>query len=53
MLCALLRPGADLFPEFASLIYSLSGTAWLAAFGLFVLEYGPMLIRVRRRVAEG
>ena len=53
VLCALLRPGAGLFPEFASLIYSLSGTAWLAAFGLFVLEYGPMLIRVRRRLAEG
>lgn len=53
VLCAFLRPSAGLFPEFASLIYSLSGIAWLAAFGLFVLEYGPMLIRVRRRVAEG
>nr|WP_250813272.1 NnrS family protein [Neorhizobium tomejilense] len=53
VLCALLRPSAGLFPEFTSLIYSLSGAAWLAAFGLFVLEYGPMLTRVRRRVAEG
>ncbi len=53
VLCALLRPSAGLFPEHASLIYSLSGVAWLAAFGLFVFEYGPMLARVRRRVAEG
>lgn len=53
VLCALLRPSAGLFPDHASLIYSLSGAAWLVAFGLFVLEYGPMLVRVRRRVAEG
>ncbi|WP_117195177.1 NnrS family protein [Rhizobium terrae] len=51
--CALLRPSAGILPEFTDVIYSLSAMVWLTAFGLFLAEYGPMLMRVRRRVAEG
>lgn len=50
VLSALLRPSAAFFPEHLSTIYALAGLAWLIAFGLFVLEYAPMLARVRRRL---
>lgn len=30
------------------MLYAGAGLAWILAFGLFVLEYGPMLVRVRR-----
>lgn len=50
VLCALARPVAGLLPDFAQTIYALSGGLWLVAFGLFVIEYGPMLVRVRRRL---
>lgn len=39
---ALARPGADLFG--APSLLSLAGGLWIAAFGLFVAEYGPMLL---------
>ncbi len=48
LLAALLRPAADLLPAQAMTLYGLAGLAWLVAFGLFVVEYGPMLARVRR-----
>lgn len=51
VLAAVLRPAADLFPDQAQAFYAASGAAWLAAFGLYLTEYGPMLIRVRRKVA--
>ncbi len=42
---ALARPAADLL-DLAPLL-DLVGALWIAAFGLFVIEYGPMLIRKR------
>lgn len=51
VLAAVLRPAADLFPDQAHAFYAASGAAWLAAFGLYLTEYGPMLIRVRRKLA--
>ena len=50
VLAAVLRPAADLFPDQAQALYGLSGLAWLAAFGLYLVEYGPMLTRIRRKV---
>ena len=50
VLCALARPAAGFLPELAPTIYALSGALWLGAFGLFVCEYGPMLVRVRRKL---
>ncbi|MFB9947944.1 NnrS family protein [Rhizobium puerariae] len=50
VLCAILRPSAPLFPEHLNAIYALAGLAWLLSFGLFVMEYAPMLTRVRRKL---
>jgi len=50
ILAALLRPAADLFPDYAQVLYAASGLAWLGAFGLYLVEYGPMLTRVRRKI---
>lgn len=47
---AVLRPAADLLPDHAHTLHAASGLAWLAAFGLFLVEYGPMLTKVRRRI---
>lgn len=48
LLAALLRPLADLVPNHATALYAAAGFFWILAFGLFVVEYGPMLARVRR-----
>lgn len=48
VLAALLRPLADVIPVAATGFYAGAGLAWILAFGLFVIEYGPMLVRVRR-----
>lgn len=45
---ALLRPLADLLPGDASALHMAAGLGWIAAFGLFLVEYGPMLARARR-----
>ncbi len=50
VLAAVLRPAADFLPDHAQALYAASGLAWLAAFGLYLVEYGPMLTRVRRKV---
>jgi uncharacterized protein involved in response to NO len=42
---ALLRPLAELVPEHALTILGISALAWIAAFGLFVAEHAPMLLR--------
>lgn len=47
---AVLRPAADLLPAHAHTLHAASGFAWLAAFSLFLVEYGPMLTKVRRRI---
>lgn len=42
---ALARPAADIFA--APALLDLAGGLWIAAFGLFLVEYGPMLIGAR------
>ena len=51
VLASLLRPVADVLPNHASAFYAASGLCWLAAFALFLMEYGPMLAKVRRNIA--
>ena len=47
-LAALLRVALPLlFPGLYSLSMAASGLAWVAAFGLFVVVYAPMLLRPR------
>lgn len=48
LLAALLRPAADLLPNHMTTLFTAAGLFWIAAFALFVVEYGPMLTRVRR-----
>ena len=50
VLAAIVRPLADFLPDHAQHLYVLSGVLWLAAFGLFLVEYGPMLTMVRRKL---
>ncbi|MGI2031154.1 NnrS family protein [Rhizobium panacihumi] len=49
LVCALVRPLSGVLPGQTDLIYAAAGLFWLAAFGLYLLEYGPMLTRVRRQ----
>lgn len=46
-LAAIVRPFAELIPEGYHLLLGVAGSTWLLAFGLFVLEYGPMLVAPR------
>ena len=48
ILCALLRPLGEVFPEASHFIYAISGILWIVAFGLFCLEYAPILACRRR-----
>ncbi len=48
ILAALLRPLTSVWPELASELLSASGLCWIIAFGLYVVEYGPVLLRRRR-----
>lgn len=48
ILCALLRPLGEVLPDLSPQIYAASGLLWIAAFGLFCLEYAPILTRARR-----
>lgn len=48
LLSAVIRPFAELIGTQYHLLLSLAGAGWLLAFGLFVLEYGPMLLASRR-----
>jgi uncharacterized protein involved in response to NO len=41
---ALLRPLAEQLPDYSQAILSVSALAWIAAFGLFVLEHAPILL---------
>lgn len=47
--CALVRPLTSVFPEHTNLLHALAGLTWLSAFGLYLYEYGPMLVRKRRQ----
>ncbi len=48
ILCALVRPLAEVLPDMAPALYAASGLLWIAAFGLYGLEYAPILARKRR-----
>ena len=51
-LCALVRPMAGFFPDSIGLIYASAGMLWIGAFGLYLAEYGPMLIARRKPSAR-
>jgi uncharacterized protein involved in response to NO len=51
MLCAFVRPAASLLPATAYALYPLAALLWIAAFALYLQEYGPMLVRQRRQPA--
>lgn len=44
-LAALCRPLAEVLPDYYLPLLSLSGGLWIAGFGLFTLEYAPMLLQ--------
>jgi uncharacterized protein involved in response to NO len=50
VLSALLRPLAGFLPDYAHDLYAASGTLWIVAFALFLIEYGPMLLTVQRKL---
>ncbi|WP_414935450.1 NnrS family protein, partial [Enterococcus faecium] len=50
---ALIRPLAEIMPNFFHTILAASALLWMGAFGLYVLEYGPMLLRERRQRMAG
>lgn len=52
VIAALLRPLGAVFPEALLAILAASGSAWIAAFALFSLEYGAMLIAPRHSAAK-
>jgi uncharacterized protein involved in response to NO len=45
ILAAIVRPFAEMFPEAYHLLLAVTGVAWIVAFGLFLAEYGPILVR--------
>ena len=48
ILAALTRPFAEMMPNFFHTFLAGSALLWMLAFGLYVLEYGPMLSRKRK-----
>lgn len=48
VLCALVRPLGEVFADASNEIYAAAGLLWIVAFGLFCLEYLPILARKRR-----
>lgn len=50
---ALIRPLAEVMPNFFHTILAASALLWMGAFGLYVFEYGPMLLRERRQPMAG
>jgi uncharacterized protein involved in response to NO len=49
---ALLRPLASVWPAYATELLSATGLCWIIAFALYVIEYGPVLVRHRRERGE-
>jgi uncharacterized protein involved in response to NO len=45
---AILRVGAGLFPDAYLVLLEAAAIAWMMAFGLFLVEYGPMLLGPRQ-----
>ncbi|KQV39962.1 MULTISPECIES: NnrS family protein [unclassified Rhizobium] len=50
LVCALVRPLTAVFPDGASTLYAIAGSAWLMAFILYLWEYTPMLVKKRRQM---
>jgi uncharacterized protein involved in response to NO len=48
IIAATVRPFAELLPDQYHLLLEIAGASWLAAFGLYLIEYGPMLCRRSR-----
>jgi uncharacterized protein involved in response to NO len=48
ILATLLRINAGFVPDAYGIMLEIAGAAWIAAFAIFLFEYGPMLLRVRR-----
>lgn len=48
VLCALVRPAAEIFPDAMMHLYACAGLLWCLAFGLYCFEYAPYLIRDRK-----
>lgn len=46
--CAVLRPAAELFPDAQMQLYACSGLLWTLGFGIFCVEFGPILTRERK-----
>jgi uncharacterized protein involved in response to NO len=44
-IAAILRPMAEVLPNLYHPLLTLSGICWLAAFGLFVVEHAPILVK--------
>jgi len=47
IMAALLRIGAGFIPDAYGIMLEAAGAAWIVAFGLFLFEYAPMLLRPR------
>jgi uncharacterized protein involved in response to NO len=45
IVAAIVRPFAEVFPEAYHLLLAIAGVAWKVALGLFLAEYGPILLR--------
>ncbi|MNE12336.1 NnrS protein [compost metagenome] len=52
ILSALTRPFAEMMPNFFHTFLAASALLWMLAFGLYVLEYAPMLMTKRRQRTE-
>ena len=49
LLAAAIRPLAEALPDYYNTLLGVAGVAWIAAFGIFVIEYGPILIAKKHR----
>jgi len=48
---AAIRPFAEMFPDLYFIVLGTSGAAWIAAFLLFCIEFGPMLLGPKLKLA--
>lgn len=51
-MCAAVRPAVTVLPDHATAIFSAAAAFWIAAFGLYIAEYGPMLVARRKPSAR-
>lgn len=49
LVAAVVRPFAELLPDFYMVLLSISAGGWILAFGLFIVVYGPILLAPRRK----